>query len=323
MQFNVGITGTGSLIGQAIIKSIIRSDYSDNYNLVGFDYFTDTVGSFLCKKNHILPDIYNNKNLIIDWLKLFIKLILEEKLDIIFVGVDFELMLFSKFKSEIELETKCKIIISPEKVIEIGNDKYLTYKFLKKNNLNYPKTFLPNEIKFENIKFPIIVKPRVGARSVGVYKVHNLEDLKSKIKTIVNPIIQEYIGDESDEYTCGIIYFDQELKSSIAIKRTLKNGNTFISEFNNSSSKEIDKYILRIANVLKPYGSCNFQLRIDKNGIPKLFEINPRHSGTTFIRSLFGYNEIIFILKYVLENKSLKFKLKDGKAIRFFEEKLI
>ena len=64
MQFNVGITGTGSLIGQAIIKSIIRSDYSDNYNLVGFDYFTDTVGSFLCKKNHILPDIYKNKNLI-------------------------------------------------------------------------------------------------------------------------------------------------------------------------------------------------------------------------------------------------------------------
>ena len=277
----------------------------------------------MCKKNYILPDIYKNKNLINDWLKLIIQIISKENLDIIFVGVDFELIHFSKFKTLIESETRCKIIISPSKVIEIGNDKYLTYKFLKKNNLNYPKTFLPNEINFENIKFPIIIKPRVGARSVGVYKIYNLKDLKVKIKTIADPIIQEYIGDESDEYTCGIIYFDQELKSSIAIKRTLKNGNTFISEFNNSSSKEIDKYILRIANVLKPYGSCNFQLRIDKNGLPKLFEINPRHSGTTFIRSLFGYNEIIFMLKYVLENKSLKFKLKDGKAIRFFEEKLI
>ncbi|MES2808654.1 MAG: ATP-dependent carboxylate-amine ligase, partial [Bacteroidota bacterium] len=38
MKYNIGITGTGSLVGQAIIKSIIRSEYKDDYNLTGFDY---------------------------------------------------------------------------------------------------------------------------------------------------------------------------------------------------------------------------------------------------------------------------------------------
>ena len=62
---------------------------------------------------------------------------------------------------------------------------------------------------------------------------------------------------------------------------------------------------------------------MDKNGIPKLFEINPRHSGTTYIRSLFGYNEVIYIINYLIHGKECKFSLVDGKALRYFEEKLI
>ena len=37
----------------------------------------------------------------------------------------------------IDAETKCKIIVSSEEVIKIGNDKYLTYEFLKKNNVEH------------------------------------------------------------------------------------------------------------------------------------------------------------------------------------------
>ena len=35
MKYNIGITGTGSLIGQSIIKSIKNSEFSSNYNLIG------------------------------------------------------------------------------------------------------------------------------------------------------------------------------------------------------------------------------------------------------------------------------------------------
>ena len=113
------------------------------------------------------------------------------------------------------------------------------------------------------------------------------------------------------------------MKASIALKRSLKEGNTHISEHNINTDKIIIDYVADIANKLKPYGSCNLQLRVDNNGIPKLFEINPRHSGTTYIRSLFGYNEIIYIINYILMARETKMSLKSGKVLRYFEEKLI
>ena len=58
MKYKVGITGTGSLIGQAIIKCLQRSAEAKKYEIVGFEYLKDTVGSFWCDKHIMLTDIY-------------------------------------------------------------------------------------------------------------------------------------------------------------------------------------------------------------------------------------------------------------------------
>ena len=323
MKFNIGITGTGSLIGQAIIKSIIMSESNSDYNWIGVDYFNETVGSLFCKKNYILPDIYKSKSLSNDWISEIIKIIKKEKLSILFSGVDFELLLLSQNKQYIESKTDCTVIVSNPEVIKTCNDKYKTYQFLKNNKLSFPKTYLPDNVDYSIIKYPVIVKPRIGARSRDVFLVNSIDDLKKKIMAVNNPIIQENIGDIYSEYTCAVIFIDNKVYNSIVLKRTLKDGNTFISEHSLNFDPKIKDYVNAIAKKLKPYGSCNFQLRVDNDGIPKLFEINPRHSGTTYIRSLFGYNEIIFLIKKILEKKSIKFDLVEGKAIRYFEEKLI
>jgi carbamoyl-phosphate synthase large subunit len=57
-KINVAVTGIGSLIGQAVIKSIQRSDLIDKINIIGFDYFKDTVGGFWIDDKYILPS-YN------------------------------------------------------------------------------------------------------------------------------------------------------------------------------------------------------------------------------------------------------------------------
>lgn len=322
-MYNVGITGTGSLIGQGIIKSIKNSIHASEYNLIGLDYFKETVGSFWCSTYYILPDLLKETVTKEEWLAEVKRIILIERLDILFVGVDFELPLFANHSNSLELATGCKIMVSSENVINVGNDKYLTYQFLKENNLNYPRTFLPAEEFDKELDFPVIVKPRVGARSVGVYLVKNKQELNEKLATVNSPIIQEYVGGDDTEYTCGVICLENEVKAQISLIRTLKGGHTHISQYSNEIPPNIDKYVRNIASKLMPYGSCNFQLRVDDKGVPKLFEINPRHSGTTYMRSLFGYNEVIFILKYVLEGKTIRFSLKNGKAMRYYEEVLL
>jgi len=322
----IAITGTGSLIGQAIIKSIKQSSFSKE-KLIGIDYFIESVGSYWTDKNYILPDILDKKISEKYWLEKVTDIIKKEKVNILFIGVDFELPLFSKYKSFIENSTSCIIVVSDEKTICIGNDKYETYKFLKKNNLYHPKTFLETEIlhaiKSQEIEFPIIVKPRNGYRSIDVYLVTNEEELLAKINKVTNPIIQEYIGNKDTEYTCGVISFNGHVKMSIVLRRDLKDGNTSTTYLENNFPHIIKEYVESVSQKLAQFGVCNFQLRIDDKGIPKIFEINARHSGTTYIRSLYGFNEIEYLLEYLLNKKEITFNMKNGTVKRYYDEFLV
>lgn len=315
----IGITGTGSLIGQAIIKSILRSDLKNKVELTGFDYFRDTVGSFWCHQNHLLPDLLDINILTEKWLAAVTDQISSRGIKILFVGVDFELIKFAKFKQEIYKTTGCRVVVCDPYVIEIADDKYLTAEFLKEHGLTYPSSYLSVEAAKEEI-FPMIVKPRVGARSRGVSLVNNQEELRIAVDGLSDPVIQECVGDHSTEYTCGVIFLDNEVKHTIALKRTLKEGNTFLSYYSKKDDDQLRPYLVDVANALKPEGSCNFQLRLDSNNVPKIFEINARHSGTTYVRSLFGYYEIEYIIKYYLGMKLPEFQVKEGTVVRFFEE---
>ena len=319
---NIIVTGTGSLIGQAIIKSIKRSDLSDKIKIIGCDYFADTVGSFWCDKNYILPDILKVENKL-SWQESIFEIAKKEAAEILFIGLDFELILFASLKDKIFAETGCKVVVSDQKALEIGNDKYLTYEFLKKNNLNYPKTWLASEVNDDEIEYPCILKPRVGARSKGVYVIKNKDDLIKKIPLINGAIIQELIGNDETEYTCGVLCMDGKIIDSIALRRQLKEGNTHIAEYKNNFDQKIYQYIEEIALKTGSNGSSNFQLRLNKNGDPLLFEINPRCSGTTYMRSLFGFNEVEYMIKYILNYPVKPFELKEGRVYRYYEEKLV
>ena len=301
----IAITGTGSLFGQAIIKSIKNSSFKNN-TLIGMDYFENTVGSNWVDKNFVLPDLLDIAITESIWLKSVQSIINDNHVEILFVGVDFELPLFSKYKNHIERLTSCIVIVSDERTIEIADDKYLTYEFLKDNNFNYPLSFLESEIdaaiERDLIHFPMIIKPRKGYRSVDVHVVNDKLNLNQKISYIKNPIIQEYIGSDESEYTCGVIAFNGDVKKSIVLNRTLKDGNTHTTSLR-----------------LNQFGVCNFQLRMDQ-GVPKIFEINARHSGTTYIRSLYGFNEVEYILEFILNEKEIDFDMKEGKVQRYFDE---
>lgn len=325
-MITIGITGTGSLVGQAIIKSIKKSSFKDE-RLIGMEYFENTIGSYWTDDNYILPDILDKTITEESWLDVVLFVIKDKKIDILFIGVDFELHLFAKYKKYIEQNTTCIVVVSSEETIAIADDKYLTFEFLKNNNLYFPFSFLDSniEIAIENneISFPMIVKPRNGYRSVDVYVVKNKLDLQDKINKVSNPVIQEYIGTSNTEYTCGVITFNNKVKESIVLRRNLKDGNTSTTYLKNNYPPIIKKYIEAVSKKLGQFGVCNFQLRVDAKGIPKIFEINARHSGTTYIRSLYGFNEIEYILEYLLNKKEITFTIKEGIVKRYFDEFLV
>ena len=319
----IGVTGTGSLIGQAIIKSIRASSYSSDCYVVGFDYFKNTIGSYWVNKNYLLPDVLDRRITESQWVNAVTEALCNERLQVLLIGLDFELNLFAQYGAKMEQATGCRIVVSDNRVIEIADDKYLTFQFLKSNGLHFPITYLPAELSVSGIEFPAILKPRGGARSRGVYVVRNEAELSEKLAKVKDPILQELVGDASKEYTCGVIFFDHQVRAMIVLKRELRDGNTYSACHSRSFPCTIYDYIREIATKLEPYGACNFQLRIDGNGIPKLFEVNARHSGTTYMRSLFGFREVEYVIGHVLGQEIPKFELRYGLVKRYFEEMFI
>jgi carbamoyl-phosphate synthase large subunit len=320
-KINIGITGTGSLIGQAIIKCIKLSSLKDNVVITGFDYKPDTVGSYWCENNYVLPDIFKKNEDEQEWIRTLVKYIRLHKLQLLFIGIDFELPVFARLKELIEKETGCFIIVNNEEVIRIADDKFLTAMFLKEHDLFYPRSYIADNYQHGDVPFPLIIKPRIGARSVGVHLVKTQEEFDRVIPTVDKPVIQECIGTMDSEYTCGVIFLDGEVKASIALSRTLREGNTYTADFKKDAPVIIYDYLKKVSLSLKPYGVINFQLRLDQNNIPKIFEINARHSGTTYMRALFGYNEVEYIICYLLKLPLPSMEnIKEGRAVRFYDE---
>src|SRR5699024_7321109 len=96
------------------------------------------------------------------------------------------------------------VIVSDEKIIEICNDKFETYKFLLQNNFAAPRTFTSlkdanNAIKTKEIEFPLIVKPRWGMGSIGIFEAENEEELRIFYSKVIKSIKRSYLSYESSK----------------------------------------------------------------------------------------------------------------------------
>lgn len=318
MKTPIGITCVDSLVGQGIIRSIRKSDLADRVDITGFEYFKDTLGGHWVDRTYIMPDILKRGVKQDSYIEKLITHIKAHGIKLLFIGIGFELEMMAGNKKRIEDETGCTVIVSSVKVIDIAEDKYKTYLFLKENGIFCPDTWLPSEI--EEVRYPAIVKPRTGSGSRGLSLVKNRQELENTLKTLKNPVIQENVGKMENEYTCGVTFFKGEVKTAICLRRTLRHGNTYAAFNSPDTPESVYDYINVISKKLKPFGACNYQLRLDKDGTPKLFEINARFSGTTYVRHFFGINEVEYTIKHLLGMKTPKFKVKYGKVLRYLED---
>lgn len=315
------VTGVGSLLGQGILKSLKRSSLA--CRITGTDYFPTAVGLYWVDHGYILPDILKPDITEEYWLEELIKVIRSENIEIVLVGLDFEVPLISGNKDMIEAETDVFIVVSAPEIVKIGDDKWETVSYLNENGFDYPASSLPENLdKFlRDNQFPLIVKPRFGHTSKNVFKVENQMDLEKAIGKCDSPIIQEYLEDEDREYTCGSTFIDDTVLTSICLRRTLKDGNTQLAF--SEKTEELDAFIVEVTKCIKPYGPINFQLRLTDRG-PMIFEINPRFSGTTPIRTLFGVNEVEAVINAILTgNPKFDYNQKDGVVIRHLENQYV
>jgi len=310
------VTGAGEILGQAAIKSVKASNLK--VEIVAVNASPEGAGLYWADQHYLVP-LAKEPN----YMDSMYEIIEIERPDIIIIGTAHEYSVFSDARDEIEREYDTKVLVSSRKVIDLAADKWLTHKFLIDNKLEYPKSCLPGDEQelIDKVGFPLIVKPRVGSGSVGVKKVNSVNELNEALKKVENPIIQECVGTEDEEYTAGVVVFNGEAKSSISMKRELRNGNTSIARAEPYS--EINRYLEKIAEKLGAHGPVNLQYRLVGQKV-KLFEINARLSGTTHFRTLSNVNEVEMCINYLVEQKDiLQPEINPVQIARYYEETVI
>ena len=295
---NILITGAGSLIGHGILRSLRVMENRD-FNVITADPDHRAAGHWLGDHAVKIP-LANSENYLPELKDIIEKL----KVDLVFVGTDPELMKIARATDQI----KATVVISSPEVIAIGEDKWLTVKFLKERAFPFPDSALSEDRSevlrlAETYGFPLFAKPRIGARSVGARKIKNKDELQ-QILGESNYIIQEHLPGDEGEFTAGTMTYQNQCYSQVIFKRDLKDGNTYRAYLYEDDTHE--KFITRVSETINGvYGPLNFQYRL-KNGKPVIFEINSRYSGTTPLRTAIGINEIEMALEYFKEGKITK-----------------
>lgn len=286
------VTGAGALLGQGVIKALRASTL--NPKIVAVDPSPTAAGLYWADAAFLVPMASAD-----DYLEKIRALLARERPDIVLVGTDVELPVFAAARLELEEAFGAAILVSSPDVVAIANDKWLTYEFLKRLGFGFVPSCLPGseEALIEEVGFPLIVKPRVGARSVGFGVIRNRDELRRAIETQPGIVIQKRVGDDDCEYTAGTITFGGACEASIVMRRDLRDGNTYRAYV--EAFPELNAFVRKVASSLGAYGPANFQFRLDR-GEPKIFEINGRFSGTTALRYHANFNEVEMCIRRVL-----------------------
>lgn len=254
--------------------------------------------------------------------------ILEEKeVTLIFPWNDREILIVNEARKEIE-KLGAKVVLPPSDIVELFNDKFMTSDWASKLRISYPKTWkweVKNSVGLnENFTFPVIIKPRFGQGSLGVFKVESMKELQLFFKNCNEDyLIQEFI--DGEEYTVDIFQNGKGCDFIVPRKRIkVRGGECLISKVVLDPS--LLKFVSNIVGMLSFKSIYNLQLIVGKEKIV-LIEFNPRFGGGSDLTIQAGGNIPALILDTYLESSLLRDRaceIKDGMTMtRYLAPKFI
>ncbi len=285
MLKNILVTGGAEDIGQSIGKCLKSNTLIDK--VIVTDINTETAAQFIYDEVIEVPR-FDNENYF-EALKSII-----EKYNIDFIIPCTEMELRVIVEKGIYAIGNIPYILPNKEALNIGLDKFETFKYLSERGIHTPKTY--THLKDIPPEFPVILKDRCGSGSANLFKIENEADLKSTWNSVKGLIGQEFVGSIDQEFTCGLFRSKQGEVRHITYRRSLLAGQSVKGEVVCDDS--IDATLVQVAEKLNLVGAINVQLRIN-NGKPCIFEINPRFSSTVRFRDLMGFQDT----KWSIEDK--------------------
>lgn len=241
------------------------------------------------------------------------KVILEENIHMVFSLNDLEVGLLAGNRAALEQETGATLYVPPVQTLEVCADKWRTFEFAQEIGVAAPETFLTvvgaiDALELGRVQFPLIIKPRWGSASIGLYVVETREDLeagfeacrKAVAKSALSSlgaedsvIVQEVI--QGPEYGVDILYGQKENFIGFTAKKKLAMRAGETDKAITVAPELFDELVAKIVAVLPHRGNldCDF---LERDGQFYLLEFNPRFGGGYPFTHLAGANHVQMLI---------------------------
>jgi len=239
-------------------------------NVVTTDMSTLSPGLYFGTKHYIVPLTTNPQ-----YIPIIKSICFRERIHLVIPTIDDELPLFGRYVDEF-LTTGIRVAVSSERTGLVCNDKFATAAFLSDKGIPFAPTWLPGELHFSELKYPLFLKPRSGRGSVGAHQIINERELRFFLDYVPNPVVQEYLFGK--EFTIDVLAdFSGKIISVVPRERmVVRSGVTDRGRTVNHPG--LIQLAVNAAQALDIRGPANIQAKLH-NDKATLFEVNPRFSG--------------------------------------------
>jgi predicted ATP-grasp superfamily ATP-dependent carboligase len=224
------------------------------------------------------------------------------------------------------LSMYCKVLVEDyEKMIRF-HDKSQTLAIARELMIPQPLTFLPEtpdeaQSDAQKTGYPVVVKARRGEGARGVWYARNPLELSSICKKHFTgfssaghmrnhdslPMLQEYVPGEVHD--APVFCVNGNMILGLTQKRLLMKPSTGGPGIVNvtTANFELLDYARKISQFVQWNGVMQIEFKIDdRDGRPKLIEVNPRFWGTTWLTVCAGFNYPHYLVSHAF-NRPIDF----------------
>ena len=211
-----------------------------------------------------------------DYIRALIDICNEDKISLVIPTIDTELLLLAENRKNMEEKTDARILVSDLSVVNICRNKLNTQSYMEEHGFKVPHLYTAQELRNDNIKYPLFVKPIDGSSSIDTYKVNNRQELDAILTLVKNPMVQDYM--DGEEYTIDVFLdFDGNIITMVPrLRIAVRSGEILKGRIVKDAG--IMEDVRRLMEELKPIGHITVQCRKTYRGI-EYIEINPRFGG--------------------------------------------
>jgi carbamoyl-phosphate synthase large subunit len=316
IKIKILITGIGGPAGVNAVR--LMQDLREHYYVYGTDINPNSAGQFFVDEFVICERVLDEEKYI-KWTAEFVK---HNNINVLIPTVAEELVLMEEVRKLIGEEVK--IIVSPHETLELCDEKNKLYAWM---DVNFPdligkwQLLDSGELKFhEDCYFLKPVKGRgsKGCRLISIDEVHAISTKESEEKFV---LMENLPG---REWTVDV-YVNDDGSIAYTVPRLRLGLSGGISSIGRTDrNEEVIKITEKVLTKLKCKGPIFMQWKEDKNGKPKMVEINPRLSGGLTITSLAGANPFNAMDSELRLGSAVKnVKWEEITVTRYFEEKIV